>query len=106
MLGLRHLIGGSGINAMWKHRTKGQDLKTRGLRRLCNRTSIVGRLARSEDGTTAIEFGFIAIGLVYFLVGIIEFSMAMTVGNNNNLAAATKLSMRKPMSRSVSPYAR
>ncbi|HEV8388459.1 MAG TPA: TadE/TadG family type IV pilus assembly protein [Dongiaceae bacterium] len=50
------------------------------------------RLWRDEAGTTAIEFAFIALGLVYFMVGIVEFSMAMTVGNS--LEAATNMSSR------------
>ena len=52
----------------------------------------VRRLWRDESGTTAIEFGFVAIALIYFIIGIIEFSMAMTVGNS--LEAATNLSSR------------
>jgi Flp pilus assembly pilin Flp len=50
------------------------------------------RLWRDDSGTTAIEFAFIALGLVYLIVAIIEFSMAMTVGNS--LEAATNLSSR------------
>ena len=50
------------------------------------------RLWRDDAGTTAIEFAFIALGLVYFIVGIVEFAMAMTVGNS--LEAATNLSSR------------
>ncbi|NJO33203.1 MAG: pilus assembly protein [Rhodospirillales bacterium] len=50
------------------------------------------RLWRDDSGTTAIEFAFIALGLVYFMIGIIEFAMAMTVGNS--LEAATNLSSR------------
>jgi len=50
------------------------------------------RLWRDDTGTTAIEFAFIALGVVYLMVGIIEFAMAMTVGNS--LEAATNLSSR------------
>jgi Flp pilus assembly pilin Flp len=85
-------MGGSGIKAMWNYRTKGQELerdRQPGVRR---RGRIVRRLWRDDRGTTAIEFAFIALGLVYFMVGIIEFSMAMTVGNS--LEAATNLSSR------------
>lgn len=53
---------------------------------------ILRRLWRDDAGTTAIEFAFIAIGLVYFIAGIVEFSLAMTVGNS--LEAATNLSSR------------
>jgi len=50
------------------------------------------RLWRDDQGTTAIEFAFCALGLVYLMIGIIEFAMAMTVGNS--LEAATNLSSR------------
>ena len=50
------------------------------------------RFWRDDSGTTAIEFAFIALALVYLMVGIIEFSLAMTVGNS--LEAATNLSSR------------
>ncbi|MGH7947712.1 MAG: TadE/TadG family type IV pilus assembly protein, partial [Candidatus Binataceae bacterium] len=50
------------------------------------------RLWRDDRGATAIEFAFIALGLIYFMIGIVEFSMAMTVGNS--LEAATNLSSR------------
>jgi Flp pilus assembly pilin Flp len=50
------------------------------------------RLWRDEAGTTAIEFAFCALPVVYLMVGIIEFAMAMTVGNS--LEAATNLSSR------------
>lgn len=58
-------------------------------RRRCAR---VCRLWRDQAGTTAIEFAFIALGLIYLMCGIIEFAMAMTVGNS--LEAATNLSSR------------
>jgi len=50
------------------------------------------RLWRDDRGTTAIEFALCALGLIYLMVAIIEFSMAMTVGNS--LEAATNLSSR------------
>lgn len=81
------------MEKMWNYRTKGQE--TRSDRQPPHGRkwgSTMRRLWRDERGTTAIEFGFIAIGLVYFMVGIIEFSMAMTVGNS--LEAATNLSSR------------
>ena len=56
------------------------------------RRILLRRLWRDEGGTTAIEFAFIALGLIYFMVGLIEFAMAMTVGNS--LEAATNLSSR------------
>lgn len=43
-------------------------------------------------GTTAIEFAFVALPVIYLMVGIIEFSVAMTV--SNSLEAATNLSSR------------
>jgi len=88
----RHLIGGSGIKAMWNYRTKGRDFECDPRARLWGRRLTMRRLWRDEAGTTAIEFAFIALGLVYFMVGIVEFSMAMTVGNS--LEAATNLSSR------------
>jgi Flp pilus assembly pilin Flp len=87
-----HLIGGSGIKAMQKYRTKGQDPQSGHQARLHGGRLTVRRLWRDDTGTTAIEFAFIALGLVYFMVGIIEFAMAMTVGNS--LEAATNLSSR------------
>jgi Flp pilus assembly pilin Flp len=50
------------------------------------------RLWKDEAGSTAIEFAFVSLGLVYFMIGILEFSIAMTVGNS--LEAATNLSSR------------
>jgi len=92
-LGCRHLIGGSGNKAMWNDRTKGQGIQS--LRQPSEgrtRRLTLRRLWRDEGGATAIEFAFIALGLIYFMVGIVEFSMAMTVGNS--LEAATNLSSR------------
>lgn len=77
---------------MQKYRTKGQDLQSRHLARVRGGRFTLRRLWRDESGTTAIEFAFIALGLVYLMVGIIEFAMAMTVGNS--LEAATNLSSR------------
>lgn len=88
----RHLIGGSGIEAMWNYRTKGQELQAHRQPRLWNRRLIMRRLLRDEGGATAIEFSLIALALIYFMVGIIEFSIAMTVGNS--LEAATNMSSR------------
>jgi Flp pilus assembly pilin Flp len=88
----RHLIGGSGIKAMQKYRAKGQDLQSGHQAHVRGARFSLRRLWRDDAGTTAIEFAFIALGLVYFMVGIIEFAMAMTVGNS--LEAATNLSSR------------
>jgi Flp pilus assembly pilin Flp len=77
---------------MHKYRTKGQDLQSGRLARVRGGRFTLRRLWRDDAGTTAIEFAFIALGLVYFMVGIIEFAMAMTVGNS--LEAATNLSSR------------
>ena len=75
---------------MQTYRAKGQDSQSgHGVRR--GRFSL-RRLWRDDSGTTAIEFAFIALGVVYLMVGIIEFAMAMTVGNS--LEAATNLSSR------------
>jgi Flp pilus assembly pilin Flp len=77
---------------MRKYRTKGQDLQSGHLARVRGGRFILRRLWRDDSGTTAIEFGFCALPLVFLMVGIIEFSMAMTVGNS--LEAATNLSSR------------
>ncbi|HET6620242.1 MAG TPA: TadE/TadG family type IV pilus assembly protein [Dongiaceae bacterium] len=77
---------------MWQDR-KEQDTisdRQRPLARI--RVASLRRLWREQGGTTAIEFSFIALGLIYFMFGIIEFAMAMTVGNS--LEAATNLSSR------------
>ena len=89
----RHLIGGSGIKAMQNYRTKGQDLQSGHQAQVVRGGRFtLRRLWRDDTGTTAIEFAFIALGVVYLMVGIIEFAMAMTVGNS--LEAATNLSSR------------
>jgi Flp pilus assembly pilin Flp len=77
---------------MWQDR-KEQDT-TSGRQRPLARIRVASprRLWRDQGGTTAIEFAFIALGLIYFMFGIIEFAMAMTVGNS--LEAATNLSSR------------
>jgi len=49
-------------------------------------------LWRDNRGTTAIEFALVALPVIYLMVGIIEFSVAMTVANS--LEAATNLSSR------------
>jgi Flp pilus assembly pilin Flp len=77
---------------MQTYRTKGQDSQSGPLTRVRGGRFSLRRLWRDDSGTTAIEFAFIALGLVYFMVGIIEFAMAMTVGNS--LEAATNLSSR------------
>lgn len=77
---------------MQKYRTKRQDVQSGDQAHVRGRRLSLRRLWRDEAGTTAIEFAFVAIGLVYLMVGIIEFSMAMTVGNS--LEAATNLSSR------------
>ncbi len=77
---------------MHKYRTKGQDLRSGHGPRLRGSRFDLRRLWRDESGATAIEFAFVSLAVVYLMVGIIEFSMAMTVGNS--LEAATNLSSR------------
>jgi Flp pilus assembly pilin Flp len=77
---------------MQKYRTKRQDVQSGHLAHVRGGRFSLRRLWRDDAGTTAIEFAFIALGIVYLMVGIIEFSMAMTVGNS--LEAATNLSSR------------
>jgi Flp pilus assembly pilin Flp len=77
---------------MQTYRAKGQDLQASHLTRVRGGRFTLRRLLRDDSGTTAIEFAFIALGLVYLMLGIIEFAMAMTVGNS--LEAATNLSSR------------
>jgi Flp pilus assembly pilin Flp len=89
-MGRRHLIGGSGTKAMQTYRTK--DLQSGHQAHVRGGRFTVRRLWRDDSGTTAIEFAFIALPLVYLMVGIIEFSLAMTVGNS--LEAATNMSSR------------
>lgn len=50
------------------------------------------RVWRDDSGATAIEFAFVSLFVIYLMVGIIEFAMAMTV--SNSLEAATNLSSR------------
>jgi hypothetical protein len=49
-------------------------------------------LWRNTRGTTAVEFAFVAIPVIYLMIGILEFSAAMAV--SNSLEAATNLSSR------------
>jgi len=77
---------------MQKYRAKGQDLQSGRQAHMRGGRFSLRRLWRDDSGTTAIEFGFCALPIVYLMVGIIEFAMAMTVGNS--LEAATNLSSR------------
>ena len=77
---------------MQKYRAKGQDLQSGRQAHVRGGRFSLRRLWRDDSGTTAIEFGFCALPIVYLMVGIIEFAMAMTVGNS--LEAATNLSSR------------
>ncbi|HJR20600.1 MAG TPA: TadE/TadG family type IV pilus assembly protein [Dongiaceae bacterium] len=77
---------------MKQYRTKGQDSQSGQPTLVRGGRFSLRRLWRDDAGTTAIEFAFIALGVVYLMVGIIEFAMAMTVGNS--LEAATNLSSR------------
>lgn len=77
---------------MQNYRTKRQDVQSGNQAHVRGRRFSLRRLLRDDAGTTAIEFAFIALGLVYLMIGIIEFSLAMTVGNS--LEAATNLSSR------------
>lgn len=70
--------------------TEGRNASNRGfLRARCRR---LGGLWRNERGATAIEFALVCLPVIYLMVGIIEFSVAMTVANS--LEAATNLSSR------------
>ena len=77
---------------MKQYRTKGQDSQSGQPTLVRGGRFSLRWLWRDDAGTTAIEFAFIALGVVYLMVGIIEFAMAMTVGNS--LEAATNLSSR------------
>lgn len=77
---------------MQNDRTKGQDLQSGHQARMHRGRSTLRRLWRDESGTTAIEFAFIGTVVIYFMVGILEFSLAMAVGNS--LEASTNLSSR------------
>jgi Flp pilus assembly pilin Flp len=77
---------------MQTHRTKGQDLQSGHQARVRAGRFSWRRLRRDESGATAIEFAFVSTIVVYLMVAIIEYSMAMTVGNS--LEAATNLSSR------------
>lgn len=77
---------------MQKYRAKGQDLQSGHQAHVRGGRFFLRRLWRDESGSTAIEFAACALAVVYLMVGIIEFAMAMTVGNS--LEAATNLSSR------------
>jgi Flp pilus assembly pilin Flp len=77
---------------MKQYRTKGQDSRSGQPTLVRGGRFSLRRLWRDDAGTTAIEFALIALAVVYLLVGIIEFAMAVTVGNS--LEAATNLSSR------------
>jgi Flp pilus assembly pilin Flp len=77
---------------MRKYRTKGQDLQSGHLARVRGGRFNLRRLWRDDSGTTAIEFAFIGLIVIYFMVGTLEFALAMAVGNS--LETATNLSSR------------
>ena len=77
---------------MWKHHASGEDQRPHRPPFLRWRGLVLRRLRQDEGGATAIEFSFIAIGLFYIIIGIVEFAMCITVGNS--LEAATNLSSR------------
>jgi Flp pilus assembly pilin Flp len=77
---------------MQTYRTKGQDSQSRHQAHVRGSRFSLRRLWRDDSGTTAIEFAFIGTTVIYFMVGILEFSLAMAVGNS--LEAATNLSSR------------
>jgi Flp pilus assembly pilin Flp len=77
---------------MRKYRTKEQDSQSGRTARARGRRFSLRRLWRDESGTTAIEFAFVGTVTIYFMVGILEFALAMAVGNS--LEAATNLSSR------------
>ena len=77
---------------MQTYRAKGQDLQSGHQAHVRGGRFRLRRLCRDESGATAIEFGICALPLVFLMIGIIEFALAMTVGNS--LEAATNLSSR------------
>jgi Flp pilus assembly pilin Flp len=77
---------------MWKYRIRRRGTQPQRTARLPKRGSLMRRLRKDERGATAIEFGIVGLALIYFIVGIIEFSLTMTVGNS--LEAATNMSSR------------
>jgi Flp pilus assembly pilin Flp len=77
---------------MWKYRIRRQGTQPQRTARSPKLGSLMRRLRKDERGTTAIEFGIVGLALIYFIVGIIEFSLTMTVGNS--LEAATNMSSR------------
>lgn len=78
---------------MWKRGTRGQSFQS-GSRsaQAPKRMRTLYRVWRDDSGATAIEFAFVSLFVIYLMVGIIEFAMAMTV--SNSLEAATNLSSR------------
>ena len=77
---------------MQTYRTKGQDSQSRHQAHVRRGRFSLRRLWRDDSGTTAIEFAFVGTIVIYFMIGILEFSLAMAVGNS--LEAATNLSSR------------
>jgi Flp pilus assembly pilin Flp len=77
---------------MQNDRAKEQDLQSGRQAPVRGGRSFLRRLRRDDSGATAIEFAFVSTIVVYLMVAIIEYSMAMTVGNS--LEAATNLSSR------------
>jgi Flp pilus assembly pilin Flp len=70
--------------------TEGRNASNRGS--LLSRWRRLRALWRDQRGATAIEFALVSLPVIYLMVGIIEFSVAMTVANS--LEAATNLSSR------------
>lgn len=77
---------------MWMYRTRRQESHPQRPPSVRTRGAIVRRLLQNDGGAVAIEFAIVGLALIYFIVGIIEFSLTMTVGNS--LEAATNLSSR------------
>lgn len=77
---------------MCKYRIRRQGTQPQRTARPPKRGSLMRRLRKDEGGATAIEFGIVGLALIYFIVGIVEFSLTMTVGNS--LEAATNMSSR------------
>lgn len=69
---------------------EGRNPSNRGLLR--SRWRRLRALWWDQRGATAIEFALVSLPVIYLMVGIIEFSIAMTVANS--LEAATNLSSR------------
>jgi Flp pilus assembly pilin Flp len=75
---------------MMARRTEGQRAATRA--RSLPSWRRLRSLWRDKRGATAIEFALVSLPVIYLMVGIVEFSIAMTVANS--LEAATNLSSR------------